>query len=226
MSKDVELKNQALTLKERCTAVVISTPAAYEAAGELLKDLKTMEKTIVEHFKPLKQAIDASKKVVLDQEKAALGPVQEADGILRKTVRAYLDEEDRKAQEEADRQRRANDLAAEKEREKLLNRAANAKTEEKQEELLEKAEMVYAAPVAVEHAVDKTVGGITRKMETVVTLQSIIPFLTALIEKNPGAVPGIIDIKSGPLKAFVKTNGLKTFPGLLITEQAAISVRA
>lgn len=227
MSKEIELKGQALTLKDQVQALTVTDAASYEAAGEMLKVIKQMDNTIVAHFKPLKQAIDASKKVVLDQEKAALGPVQEADGILRKTVREYLDAEDKRIQEEADRQRIANEAAAENEREKLLKQAAKADEKgntKKAEELLEKAEDVYVAPVTVEHSVDKTVSGITRKMETTVTVTDATAFLKALVEQSKALT--MIEIKPGPLKTWVKANDLKRFPGLLIEEKAGISVRA
>lgn len=224
MSAEIELQTKAVTLKTQALSIKVTDPASYEAACEMLKVTKSMEKTIIEHFKPLKQAIDASKKVILDQEKAALYPVQEADGIVRTEVTTYLDaEEDKRLAAEAE-QTRLNNLAAEKEREKLLSRAANAKTEEKQEELLEKAEAVYAAPVAVAHAVDKTVGGVTRKLETVVTVTDVRKFLMAMLAANHAML--MVEIKPGPLKIWVTANCLEKFDGLLIEKKAGIAVRS
>lgn len=219
-----ELHNQALTIKEQATGLQVVDATTYSAAGELLKALASMKKKIVEHYKPLKQAIDESKKKVLAQEKSDLGPVEKADEITRRNVTAYLDAEEKKRREaEAEAIRKA-EAEAEKEREKLLTRAANAKTESKQEELLEKAEMVYVAPVTVEHSTDKTTNGVTRKTETVVTLMDLQSFVSALVTNgNPLTM---IEVKPGPLKAWVKANDIKKFPGLLIEDKSTIAVRS
>jgi hypothetical protein len=65
---------------------------------------------------------------------------------------------------------------------------------------------------------------VTRKTETVVTLMDLQAFVAALVSnKNPMTM---IEVKPGPLKAWVKANDLKKFPGLLIEEKNTISVRS
>lgn len=214
-----ELAVQVTSLVEQAKEIKVVDVATCEAAGAMRKVLKSMENTIIDHYKPMKQAQDAAKKVILDQEKADLQPVQLAYGLLSRDLTDFLNAEEAKrkaAESEAIRQAEA---TAEKEREKLLNKAANAKSEEKQEALLEAAELVYAQPVAVAHTVAVPIAGVTRRKDTVVTITSIVPFISALVKDYQGGVPSIMDVKAGPLKAWVKANGIKTFPGLHIEEK-------
>ena len=94
--------------------------------------------------------------------------------------------------------------------------------------LLEKAEMVYAEPVTVAPVIDKTIrtasGNITQAEELKITVTNPALFLKTLCEQNPGAVANIVKIGDGPLKSFVKTNGLKSFPGLTIVETVGVRI--
>lgn len=216
-TEDKALSTEALSLSEQAKAIKVIDVATAERAGAFRKLLKEMENKIVAHYKPMKQAQDAAKKVILDQEQIDLTPVQLADGLLKTELSAFLNAEEKKRLAEEARLQKEADAKAEKERESLLNRAANAKTEEKQEELLEKAENVYTAPVVVEHTISAPIAGVTRRKDTFVTVTDDFAFLTELVAaKN---VLTMIEIKPGPLKAWVKANRVKNFPGLHIEEK-------
>lgn len=217
MSQD--LQKEVATLSEQAKAIVVMDVATCQAAGAMRKVLKAMENTIIDHYKPMKQAQDAAKKVILDQEKESLKPIQDAYAILSKGLTDFLNAEEEKRVAAEREQMRLNELAAEKEREKLLKKAVNAKSEEKQEELLEQAEAVYAAPVAVAHTVAAPIAGVTRRKDTVVTVQIPIPFMQELIQNHGNAALNILEIKPGPLKSFIKANGIKSFAGLIIEEK-------
>lgn len=216
MSKDLAV--QVTSLVEQAKAITVFDVTTCEAAGAMRKVLKSMENTIIDHYKPLKKAIDVSKKVILDQEKEDLVPVLTAYNLLSKDLTDFLNAEEVKRKAAAEEAIRLNNLAADKEREKLLNQAAKAKTEERQEALLEKAEMVYAAPVAVAHTIAAPIAGVTRRKDTVVTVTNVEEFYRGMVEQNRPLSP-VSDIKPGPLKAFVKMNALKVFPGLFIEEK-------
>lgn len=217
MSQD--LTKEVATLSEQAKAIIVVDVATCELAGAMRKTLKAMENTIIDHYKPMKQAQDAAKKVILDQEKESLKPVQDAYAILSKGLTDFLNAEEAKRVAAEKEAMRLADIEAEKEREKLLKKAVNAKTEEKQEALLEQAEAVYAAPVAVAHTVAAPIAGVTRRKDTVVTVQVPIPFMLELLQQHGNAALNILEIKPGPLKTFIKANGIKFFAGLVIEEK-------
>jgi len=224
-----ELQTSALTLKEEATALKVVSLPTYQAAGELGKSLKDLEKKIIDYHKPIKQDIDALKKKALDREKSDLVPVQEAIQILRDSMNAWQREEERKRQEEERKARIAAEEVARKERERLEAQALKALEkgkEEKAEELLERAEDVYVAPVTVAPTVAKTVataaGNITQAKEINVTVTDMLAFVTELVKSNPGAISSILDVKVSGLKAFVKSNGLERYAGLNIVKTTGV----
>lgn len=218
-----ELGSTALTLKEQATAMVVKDVAGYTAAGELGKSIKDLRARIVDYFAPLKKAAHEAHKAITTKESGELKPVDEAIAILRDSMNTFSREQERlrlEAQRKAEAEAKA---AADKEREKLLTQAVTAEEKgknDKAESLLERAENVYVAPVTVAPTVAKTVattaGNITQAREVTATVTDIKLFLAAMIQQNPAALAGIVDIKVGPLKAFVKANGLEQYPGLSI----------
>lgn len=224
-----ELQKSALTLKEQATSLQVVSLPTYQAAGELGKSLKDLEKKIIEYHKPIKQGIDTLKKQALDREKLDLTPVQESIQILRDNMNTWQREEERKRQEEERKARLVGEKSARKEREKLEAAALKALEkgkEEKAEELLERAEDVYVAPVTVAPTVAKTVatsaGNITQAKEINVTVTDMVAFVSELAKSNPGAIQSILDVKVSGLKAFVKSNGLERYAGLNITKTTGV----
>jgi hypothetical protein len=92
------LVNEALALID--VDLQIDNAAEYDYATAHLKDVRRMEKTIVEFFKPIKQKMDAAKREVLDREKAALKPVLEARRVVERQMSDYLDEIERQRKKE------------------------------------------------------------------------------------------------------------------------------
>lgn len=224
-----ELIGSSLTLKEKATALKVLDLTTYQAAGELGKSLKDLEKKIIDYHKPIKQGIDTLKKQALDREKSDLVPVQEAIQILRDNMNAWQREQERIRQEEERKARIAAEEVARKERERLEAQALKALEkgkEEKAEQLLERAEDVYVAPVTVAPTVAKTVatsaGNITQAKETNVTVTDMVAFVKELVKTNPGAIQSILDVKVPGLKAFVKSNGLDRYAGLNIVKTTGV----
>lgn len=229
ISPEVELENKTLTLYEQATSLTIFDQTSYVAAGELGKALKALEKEITEYFEPLRVNAKAAYDAILDKKNKELAPVKEAMDAVRLTMNKYIQEQER-IRQEAERKARAEaEEAARKERERLEAQALKQMEkgkEEKAEALLEKAEAVYVAPVTVAPSVEKTVrtesGNITQAKELKVTVVDPVAFLKALIENNPGAVASIVKIGDGPLKSWVKANGVEKFAGLHIEKTVGV----
>jgi len=223
INQETELEMKTLTLYEKATSLIITDNDSYIAAAEVGKGLKALEKEITEYHEPLRVAAKASYDAVLKRKNDDLAPVIEASGIVRKTVNTYIQEQDRIRKEEECKAQIKADEDARKERERLEAQALKAiesGKESKAESLMEKAENVYAAPVTVAPTVNKTVhtasGNITQAKELQITVTDIKLFVTELVKQNSAMT--MISVGAGPLKSWVKSNGIKTFPGLSINE--------
>jgi hypothetical protein len=135
---------------------------------------------------------------------------------IRKAEQARLDEERRK-KEEAERQ-------------KLNDRAAKAEEKgrfDKAEQLREKAEDVYVPPVVVQSEIEKTTrldtGTISQKKDFEITIIDPLKLVQAVAA---GIVPiSIIKIDESKLKAFIKLQQVKEFPGCELREVVSAQFR-
>ena len=107
----------------RAESLVVKTKEDVAAARIFGKDINAMISTIEADFKPTKQAIDASKAVVLQQEKNHLTPLRLAKDITAQKITAWDEAERRRIEEEqraiAREQERVRQLALENARKKL-----------------------------------------------------------------------------------------------------------
>lgn len=224
-----ELEQQSLTLYEQALGLVISDQETFAAAGEFGKGLKDLEKKIIDYFeKPVKKAHEAHKELVALREKE-LSPVREAMTVLRATMNTFLAEQERIRKEEERKARLAAEEAARKEQERLLAQAAKAEEKgkvKKAEELFDRAENVYAAPVTVAPKVETAKfdgGSVGMAKETIITVTDLKVFIAELVKRN--MAPTMIEVKTAPLKAWVKANGFTAFPGLHIQETLSARIR-
>lgn len=227
INPEADLEQETLTLYEQATALVISDQATYAAAGEVGKALKALDKKITDYFEPLRVAAKANYDAVLKKKNDELAPVAEAMNIVRKTMNVYIQEQERIRQENERKARIQAEENAKKERERLEAQALAAidkGKDEKAESLMEKAEAVYAEPVAVAPVIDKTIqtasGNITQAKELQITVTDPRAFLAELVKRN--VAPTMIEIKPGPLKAWVKANAIESFPGLGIRQTVGV----
>jgi hypothetical protein len=224
-----ELETKVTTMKEQVDVIVVGTVQSYALAGEMGKGLKELRSKIVDYFAPLKDAAHKAHKAITGKESEELKPLDDAITVLRNKMNAFNEEQKRLERiEQAGLQKIADD-AAEAERQRLLKAAIKAEEkgkDEKAEELLEQAEMVYTAPVTVAPMVAKTVqtasGNITQAKEVTASVVNLKLFVTALCEQNPGALASILGVKAGPLKSFIKANGLEHYPGLSISHGTSV----
>lgn len=223
-----EFEEQSLTLYEQALLLTVSDKATYTAAGEFVKPLKELEKKILDHYAPMKKAAHEAHKAITAKETEDLKPVREAMDLVRKSMNKYLaDVEAARRKAEAAAQKAAEE-EAEKERQRLLRQAEKAEAkgnEEKVEELLEKAENVYVAPVTVarDTSVKTDTVSLSSAMELEVAVSDLRAFVVGLVQKN--LPPTMLEVKHAPLKAWVKANALTSFPGLVIREVPKARIR-
>jgi hypothetical protein len=151
-----EVVTQALTWPDRARALVIRDNASCVAAADLVKGIKALRAQIAETFDPhCKRAHDAHKALVAEKA-AAEAPLTEAEGIIKRALAAYEQEQQRAARAEADR------LAALARQAEIDRKLAEAVAAEAQGDDVAACaildEPIVSAPVFVPAAVPKVTG--------------------------------------------------------------------
>ena len=135
-----EVTTLALSVPDQANAIIIKTNDDFARAGQLLITIKGIRKKIEDTFKPIKQKMDAAKKEVLDQEKAADAPLAQAEAIIKPRIAAWNAEQERIRREEEDRLR---EIARKQEEERRLKEAVAAEQAGNKAE----AEAIIEAPI-------------------------------------------------------------------------------
>lgn len=103
-----QLEIQALTLSERANQIVVTNREERSEAAAFLKNVKALKEKISEDFRPIIDDARATWKKALEKEKNHLGPLEQAERIVKLAMGQYdareerrLDEERRKLEAEA-----------------------------------------------------------------------------------------------------------------------------
>jgi len=155
------LEEKALSWPDIAAALTVTDQPSCEAAGGLLRDIKTLRAEIAESCNPVVNAAHVAHKKAVAQKKRLEAPLIAAEATIKGTMGAYIKEQERIAREHEAR------LAAEqREREEEARLAEAALLEEAGE--LEEAEAVLdapsvAPPPVVQRQVPKMAGVSTRE---------------------------------------------------------------
>ena len=169
-----EVTTLALSVPDQARQIQIKSQDDYVRASELILTIKAIRKKITDTFKPIKQKMDAAKQEVLDQEKLADKPLQEAESLLSPRIIAWNREQERIRQEEEARLR---EIARKEEEERQLQAAIAAEQSGNKEEAQAIIETpVQATPVVVPKAVPKVAGmSIRENWKFRITNEKLIP---------------------------------------------------
>jgi len=142
--KEKELENQALSWPEKAQAITIVDQGSYDKATGLLIDIAALEKEIIDHHKPIKDAAFAAHKAAVAAEKRLLDPLAQAKGILKGGIGVWMREQERIRQEA---ERKAREEQARLEEEARLKLAVQAEEMGASEETTEE---ILSTPMPVE----------------------------------------------------------------------------
>lgn len=115
------VKAEVLGIVEAAKAITIATTEDRNRAAEFERALIRKEKAVAAHYKPIKKSLDAHKRVILDQERSYLAPLQDARGVVRRTELAWDTEQQRIADEE--REKMEAEIRQRKEEEQVVQMA-------------------------------------------------------------------------------------------------------
>jgi len=148
---EVEVKRieeTALAWPARAASIVVADQESYNAAAELVVEIVTLERQIVEHHKPIKDAAFAAHKAACAAEKKLLDPLAQAKTIIKRSIVAWEQEQERIRLEA---QRKAQEEQRRLEEEERLRLAIEAEAagapEETKQEILSMPVIVMPRPV-------------------------------------------------------------------------------
>lgn len=131
------LEMEAVAWPDRARQIAITNATEYEAAATFLTGVKALRDEIDRATRPVIEAAHATHKAALAQKRTLDAPLDEAERIVKGTIRAFLDLEERKRREEEAR------LAAEQ-------RKADEESRLREAEALEQAGEPEAAQQVLE----------------------------------------------------------------------------
>lgn len=224
-----DVQKEALSLTEQAKSLKIVTVKDFELAGEVSLSLARIKKQINAAWKPMSEKAKASLQEIKDNWNRELAPIEAAEVKISSARVSWKIEQDRLARIEQERLERLAREKAEKERQALLDKAAEMEklNPKKAEAILEKAEAVVEKPVFVEKVVEKTTkmesgGSITWIKDIEVEVLGIKDVCLAIVD---GFIP-VTCVEFKNLKQVAKMNNWKgKIHGLNIKEKQRESKR-
>lgn len=145
-----ELETEARGMLTVARSIKIDSPEMYSAAARELQEIKGRAKALDEKRKAITKPLDDAKKAVMDLFRAPLAVLDEAEGVLKRSILTWDSEQERLRAAEEMRLREE----ARKERERLQAEARKAEeaARKKAEELQRKAAAEAAAGNAAKAA--------------------------------------------------------------------------
>jgi hypothetical protein len=188
----------------------IDSPQIMEAAAGDLKNIKLKAKDLEERRMAMTRPLDESKKRIMDFFRAPLQYLTDAERLIKRSMLAYQDEQDRKRREQEAKLREAQ----RKEQERLQKRAevAAAKGQEEKAEVLREAAEMMPTPVVANH--DPSPQGIsTRETWSAEVFDKMALILAVAEGQVPDAVLAVdmkvLNAQARALKSAMKYPGVK-----------------
>lgn len=215
-----KLGEEVSLIEQQVSAVEIRNDNEYAAAGELTRQVKTMQKNVNDYWEPMRVSTYEAYKSVTDHKKEMLTPLEKAEKILKSKMADYTMEQERKRREQEEAMRRL----AQAETEKKLNEAIEAEKAgdtEKAEAAMTEAEVMQSVAVGgmIPSQAPKAAGVSQSKTWAIKSIDA---------SKVPveifGAVLRPVDEKA--VLALIKaTKGTIQIPGVEYEQTVSISIR-
>lgn len=220
---DTTIVDRAQALLAGAEQYTIDSDLMFECAGEDLKAVKALAKTVETDRKALTKPLDEQKKKIMDHYRPAETYLVQAESILKKAIGRYTDEQAR--------QRQAAQIAAAKVTDDARAQLTTQATAAAAAGQVNHAAMLHEAAAITTVAVPtiatpKVTGLSSRKKFTgkVCNQQQLIQHILA----NPALLAmGIVTIDQGALNKYIQaTKGEAVLPGVVIESETVVASRA
>lgn len=204
-----DLENRANTILEVCRNFLIADDASYQLADKRVSETASLEKGIIDYWKPMKKASYDAWKLQCAREAEMLAPIKEGGELLTgkmKTYRYEREEIERKKQEEEQKKR---EEQARLEAFKLAEEGAP-------QEVVEAVEQLASEPIEVaptQELRSKTSFVLDYTVEVIKGKEHLIP-----AEILKPTTPQMVKALEAKVKKLAKVTGGEQIPGLKIIQ--------
>ncbi len=220
-AEEKSLDTQVSQVELRVQAISVDNEVAYGMAGELLKQVKQMQKTITAYWEPMRVSAKKTYDDVLAKKKEMLEPMNAAEKVLKKKMGAYTLDLERKAREKEEERRKEAEEAAAKKLEEAVELESRGDVGAAEFAMVE-AEMYdnYADTVTIKAEAPKVSGVSSQKTWKIKAIDSSkVPVMFNGVELRP------VDEKA-VLRLVKASKGQISIPGVEIEEDVVLSARA
>lgn len=232
-----ELARDAVRWATEATSLTITDPQGCTQASYLLRSIKGVRADIQKWFAPhveaameTKRKAEAARKALVDEQTRMEAPLVHAEGLVKRALLAYEQEQERlrreeeaRLQEEARKQAEADTLAAAAELERLAAETGDAEMRAEAESIL--AQPVDVPAVYVKPAMPK-VQGVSYRDNWTVHPDVDVRALAAAVAR--GAAPATFLVPNmTALRAWARaTQGGQTLPGVRVVNDRIVAAKA
>lgn len=224
-----EVAAQALTWPERARAIQIVDDPSYKGAADALKGIKALRAEADATFDPIIADAHKAHRTAIEQKRKVDQPLTEAEGIIKRAMVAFDDEQERLRREE---QRRLEEEARRREEDERLALAAQLEREGNEvgdEAMVAEAhELIEApiqpAPVATVQKATPKVDGIAYRSTWSARVTSLLE-LVRFVAANPSHL-ALIQANQPALNGQARSlRGALRIPGVRAVETRDVAAR-
>lgn len=174
MSNEIAvIEKQSAKVVERAKAIVVADQKTYDVANAFISTIKGVQKEVKATFEPIIKKAHAAHKEAVAQKDRHLKPLEQAEKFVKEKTVAYYTEQERKRREEERKAQEKADREAQKEKDRLEARAKKAEENgdtTKAETLRDKAEEVEPVDLFVAPKVEQSAGVSYREKWTAIVI--------------------------------------------------------
>lgn len=216
MPQTEELQGEARAILDKANAVAIVDDTTFRGAADLLRTFKTYSKRVSDTFDPLIKSQNEAVKKTRETMKTFARPAEEAEGIVKRKMADYQQEQERRAAEEAARLREQAMKEAEERRLQeaiALERAGDKRAAEAAIEA-----PIVAPPPPIAARPTPKVEGVSFKTayKFEVTDESIVPREFLKVD----------EVKLGGYVRSMKAAAIDKIPGVRVWEEKQVAASA
>ena len=224
IDQEVELSQEIELTTQTVESIEVNSESTLKDASEFVLECKRQTEKVVGFWSEMKSNAHRAWKGIIAKENEMLEPIKEAEAVVKKKISVYLTEIENKRiaeQKRLDEERRAIEEAERKKLEEKIEKAELNGKEEKAEQLKEQLDTlsvpIHVAEPEIEKITRGATGSVSQKKKIIITVSNEEIFLKEILEKR--ASLNFISYEIPTIKKWVESMGLKSFPGLSISEE-------
>lgn len=213
------LGQAASGIERRALDMTVSDDLTFQAASELTKRVKAMQKKVKDYWEPVRRSAKSAYDEVLGKKKEMLTPLENAESVLKRKMGDYAMARKREAEELEERRRREAEEAAREKLDEAIEAESRGDADGADYAMAEAEVYDACAAIRQEAATPKAEGVSMSKTWKITSLNPAeVPIRFHGAELRP------VDEKA-VLRLIKATGGTISIPGVAYAEDVSVSVR-